>query len=429
MSRLSVRTSVTADAPPSVAGVLHPRVAYLVSRFPRLTETFVVAEATAVQRAGANVTLYPLHRERATVVQPDAVALGDQVRYHRILSLAILASVGRALIRRPGSLFGAGWAVLRFNVGSRRLLTGALASFPLAVHLAEHLEADGCDHVHAHFATHPAAAAYVIHRLTGIPFSFTAHGSDLHRDRHMLAEKTKRAAFVVTVSESNRTVILDECGPAVADRVFVVHCGIDSRRFPARPPKEREAGTALKVACLGTLHEVKGQTYLIEACRLLVASGTPTTLTFVGGGPDLAQLQAQVASAGLQDSVTFTGLLTQPEVRTVLEGADVLVTPSVPSADGRREGLPVVLLEAMAVGIPVVASRLSGIPEAVIDGQTGLLVEPGDAVGIADALRRLAADPELAQRLTDAARDLVATSFDVDRSAHQLVGLFGGNPP
>lgn len=429
MSRRPAGSSLGGDAPPSVAEGLHPRVAYLVSRFPRLTETFVVAEAEAVQRAGAQLTLYPLHQEKAAVIQPDAAAMADRVHYHRILSPAILASAARSMIHRPRAFFGAAWAVVRYNWGSRRLLTGAVASFPLAVHLAEHLEADGCEHVHAHFATHPAAAAYVIHRLTAIPFSFTAHGSDLHRDRHMLAEKVRRAAFVVAVSENNRDVILDECGPDMADRTVVVHCGIDGRRFPARAPLVRAPNEALRIACLGTLHEVKGQTHLIEACRLLAAGGTPVALTFVGSGPDLGALQAQVVTAGLVDSVTFTGPLTQPEVRTVLEGSDVLATPSVPTADGRREGLPVVILEAMAVGVPVVASRLSGIPEAVIDGQTGLLVEPGDAKGLADALLRLDTDPDLGRKLADAARDLVSTSFDVNRSAQRLVELFGGVKP
>ncbi len=428
MSRLPVRTPVTADAPLSVAGVLHPKVAYLVSRYPRLTETFVVNEASAVVRAGADLQLYPLHREAATIVQPDAAALADRVHYHQIVSGPILASVARSLVRRPRRLLGAAGAIVRHNLGSRRLLVGALASFPLAVHLAEHLEDDGVEHVHAHFATHPAAAAYVIHRLTDIPFSFTAHGSDLHRDRHMLAEKVRLAAFVITISHFNREIIIEECGSSVADRVLVVRCGIDARRFPRRDAVLRQPGAALQVACLGTLHEVKGQTHLIEACRILRNRGTDVAVTFVGSGPDLDALRAQARAAGIEGSVTFTGPLPQPEVRTVLAGADVLVTPSVPSADGRREGLPVVILEAMATGVPVVASQLSGIPEAVQDGRTGLLVEPGDAAGLADALERLALDPSLASDLSDRAAVLAAEEFDGDRSAHRLVDLFAGSP-
>ncbi len=406
-----------------------PHVAYLVSRFPRLTETFVVNEAHAVRRAGADLVLHPLHRERATVVQPDAVALGPWVAHHRLVTGAVVASQLRTLARTPAAYGRTLASLVRHNWGSRRLLVGAVASFPLAVHLAERFRADGVEHVHAHFATHPAAVAYVVHRLTGIPFSFTAHGSDLHRDQHMLAEKVDRAAVVVAVSHHNRRGILDECGPGVAERVVVVHCGVDRSRFTPRAGPPRREGEPLRVCCIGTLHEVKGQTHLIEACRLARSAGTDLELQLVGDGPDRAALEAQVRSAGLTDLVTLRGNLTHPGVLDVLQRSDVLVVPSVPSADGRREGLPVVVLEAMAVGVPVVASRLSGIPEAVIDGRTGLVAEPGDAHGLAKALTRLAADPSLAEHLVSEAHELVAAEFDVDASARRLVGLFSGDHP
>ncbi|HEX2577158.1 MAG TPA: glycosyltransferase [Aquihabitans sp.] len=406
-----------------------PRVAYVVSRFPRLTETFVVDEAAAVRRAGARLELHPLHQERATVVQPAAEALAPVVHHHRLLERGVLASQVGALREAPAAYLGAAASVVRHNLGSRRLLVGAVAAFPLAVHLARRFRADGVEHVHAHFATHPAAVAYVVHRLTGIPFSFTAHGSDLHRDRHMLAEKVRHAAFVVAISEHNRQVVLDECGTEVADRVLVVRCGVDRSRFARRAARSRRPGDPLRVCCVGTLHEVKGQTHLVEAARRLTAAGVDVELTFVGDGPDREALGDQAAAAGLADRVRFTGPLVQPEVREVLEGADVLVAPSVPTADGRREGLPVVILEAMATGVPVVASRLSGIPEAVVDGRTGLLAAPGDVDGLVDAIGRLAADPTLGERLADGAADLVAREYDVDASAGRLVGLFGGRRP
>lgn len=398
------------------------RVAYIVSRFPRLTETFVVEEAHAVRRAGADLRLYPLHRERASTVQPAAEQLAPHVRYHRLLSASVLASQWRALWRRPRTYLACAGSVIRHNWGSRRLLVGALAAFPLAVHLAREVQRDEVDHLHAHFATHPAVVAYVIHRLTGVPFSFTAHGSDLHRDRHMLAEKVRLAAFVVAVSSYNREVIIDECGAEVADRVVVVHCGVDQESFAPRTPGPPHGGP-LRVCCIGTLHEVKGQSLLIEACARLRTQGVPVELTLVGDGPDRQRLSEQTERP---DQVVFAGALTRPEVRAVLERSDVLVAPSVPTADGRREGLPVVLLEAMAVGVPVVASRLSGIPEAVIDGQTGLLVEPGDVDGLASAMGRLARDPALGESLSDRARAHLAQEFDLDRSARRLVAYFTG---
>lgn len=403
-----------------------PRVAYVVSRFPRLTETFVVDEALAVMRAGASVEIHPLHRERTDVVQPTVAALEGHVEHRRLGSVPVVAGFGRGLVHRPRAVARALATVVGETWRSRRLLVGALASFPYAVDLAERLPRAGVDHVHCHFATHPAAVGWVVHRLSGLPYSFTAHGSDLHRDRRMLGTKVRDAAFVVTVSESNRDVIVAECGPEAAAKVRVVRCGIDPGQLPRRDRPVGPGAGPVRICCVGTLHEVKGQAVLVEACRRLIAGGTEVVCTLVGDGPDREALLAQAAAAGLGDRVRVTGRVPRPEVVAVLAEADVLVAPSVPSADGRREGLPVVVLEAMAVGVPVVASRLSGIPEAVEDGVTGLLVEPGDAEGVADAVRRVVADPVAAAARADRAAARVATDFSVDRSARRLVALFAG---
>lgn len=403
-----------------------PRVAYVVSRFPRLTETFVVDEALAVVAAGADVRLHPLHRERADVVQPGVAALAPRVEQRRLGSPRVLAGFARGALCRPRRTLGAAATIVRENAGSRRLLVGAVAAFPFAVDLADRLAAEGVDHVHCHFATHPAAVGWVVHHLRGIPFSFTAHGSDLHCDQHMLAVKAGAAAFVVTVSEANRDVIVATCGAEMADRVHVVHCGIDAGQLPRRAPRPARGSAPLHVCCIGTLHEVKGQAVLLDACARLVAEGLDVRCTLVGDGPDREALEARAERLGLGGAVRITGRVARPEVRAVLEDADVLVAPSVPTADGRREGLPVVVLEAMAVGVPVVASRLSGIPEAVRDGETGLLAEPGDAAGVAAAVRRVADDPAAAAARVERAAALVADGFALDRSARRLVDLFRG---
>ena len=284
------------------------RVAYLVSRYPRLTETFVAREMEAVVRAGIDVHLYPLHRERTVVAQPTSGALAARVHHERLLSVAVIGSQWRALRHQPAAYLRALGALVRGNLGSRRLLVGALAAFPLAVHLARCFRAERVAHVHAHFATHPAAVGFVIHRLTGIPFSFTAHGSDIHRDQHMLAKKAAEAAFVVAVSESNRNVVLSACRAAQVDvppdRVVVVHCGIDPGDFPPRPTRARAASDPLRVLVVGTLHEVKGQAHLLEACRRARVSGADVRLTLVGDGPDRAALESQVAAAELMPQVS-----------------------------------------------------------------------------------------------------------------------------
>jgi glycosyltransferase involved in cell wall biosynthesis len=405
-------------------------VAYVVSRFPRLTETFVTGEMAAVIREGIDVQLYPLHRERTATAQPDAEALADRVHVEGLASPSVLASQWRALRRDPRSYLAALGAIVHHNLGSHRLLVGAVASFPFAAHLGLRLEREGVDHVHAHFATHPAAVAYVIHRLTGIGYSFTAHGSDIHRDTHMLAEKARSARFVVAVSESNRTVVLDACRRAgvevPAQRVIVVRCGVDPDAFPVQLRGLRSVGDPLHVLAVGTLHAVKGQRILVEACRRARLEGVDVRLTFVGDGPDRRDLQRQVDTAGLGEVVTFVGAVTQPHVRRLLGEADLLAVPSVPTADGRREGLPVVIVEAMASGVPVVASRLSGIPEIVDHQRTGLLVAPGDPEALAAALLRIERDPQEAARFATAAHRLVRDQFDAQACARQLADRFRG---
>jgi colanic acid/amylovoran biosynthesis glycosyltransferase len=398
------------------------KVAYVMSRFPKLSETFVLGEILAVEEQGVEVELYPLLRERAEVMHPEAAALCERARFQPFLSLPILRSQLHYLRRAPRRYVGALWALLRGTWGSANYFVGALGIFPKVVHDARLMEAEGIAHVHCHFSNHPAAAGFLVNRLTGIPYSFTAHGFDLHVDRHMLCEKVGGAAFVVAVSEYNRRLILEECGERARAAVAVVHCGVDTELF--RPRKTAPPERPLSILCVGTLHEVKGQGCLVEACRLLAESGADVTCTLVGDGPDRAALVRQIAGSGLEGRVTLAGRRTRAEVAELLSRAHVLVSPSVPTAEGKREGIPVVLMEAMASGVPVVASGISGIPELVDDGETGLLVPARDPSALAGALRRLHDDPALGERLARAGRETVEREFDVRKNAGELVRRF-----
>jgi glycosyltransferase involved in cell wall biosynthesis len=398
-------------------------VAYVMSRFPRLTETFVVTEIQAMKELGVDVRIYPLLRERAAMVQPDAEPLVADAQYQPFLSPAIAWSNVRYLVRRPMTYLRTLGALVRMTWGSPKFLFGGLAVFPKVVHNADAMRRAGVSHVHCHFANHPATAGFLIRRLAGIPFSFTAHGSDLHKDRTGLRTKVAEASFVVAISEYNRRVVLEECGDRWASRVVVIHCGVRTDRFQPAERGPRHAGS-LSVLCVGTLHEVKGQSYLVEACRLLVEVGVPVRCTLIGDGEDRQRLRAQIAEAGLADVVDLAGPATQSEVRERLADADVLVAPSVPTAEGRREGIPVVLMEAMSSGVAVIASDLSGIPELVVDGVTGLLTPPGDAAAIAGALRRLAGGPALRSELARRGRERVLGEFDARTNARILASHF-----
>jgi glycosyltransferase involved in cell wall biosynthesis len=226
---------------------------------------------------------------------------------------------------------------------------------------------------------------------------------------------------VVPISSYNRELIVEECGEQFRDKVVVIHCGVDTRVFQ---PVVRASTGSLTILCTGTLHEVKGQTYLIEACRLLHERGVAFTCNFVGDGPDHQMLAEQIAKAGLSEHVHLLGRRTREEVAALLQAADVVVAPSVPTKEGKREGIPVVLMEAMGSGVPVVASGISGIPELVEHERSGLLTPPNDAQAIAAALERLQRDPVLRRSLGEAGREKVLRDFDLTTNAAALVERF-----
>jgi glycosyltransferase involved in cell wall biosynthesis len=288
------------------------------------------------------------------------------------------------------------------------------------------MEKESVTHVHCHFANHPATAGLIVHRLTGIPFSFTAHGSDLHRDRRLLREKVHEAERVVAISDYNRRLIGDECGSAAERKVTVLHCGADTSLFNPRARLQRTG--RLELACVASLEEVKGHRHLLDACRLLVDRGVEFDCRLVGDGPLRAALETRIAELDLGRHVHLDGPRPRLEVAEILGGADLAVCPSVFTAQGDREGIPVALMEAMATGLAVVASDISGIPELVDDGETGLLVPPGDPRALADAIERLHGDPALRARLGDAARARVEHDFDLRRNAAALAPLLVEEP-
>lgn len=414
------------DAAASGARAEAPRIAYMMSRFPKLTETFVLDEILEMERIGVRVEIFPLWREQADVVHPEAEPLVARAHFTKTLSLPILIDVLRCLFSSPWLFVSTVCTLVWANRESLRFLVAALAIFPKSCHFAVRMRKLGVRHLHAHFASHPAAAAFIVGRFSGLPYSFTAHGSDLHREQSMLREKVAEAKFVVAISDYNRDFIQTHVGEVLAERVQVIHCGVDPARFESASPGP-ETGP-LRVVCTGTLHPVKGQRYLIDACAQLMSEGVDFRLDLIGEGEDRRTLEAQAERLGIAQQVRFHGQCTKAQVRAILAQADVVAAPSVPTADGRREGIPVALMEAAACGLPLVASRLSGIPELVRDGETGRLAEPGDAPAIAAALAELAAQPELRARLGAGARKRVESEFSLAGNVARLRTEMLGSP-
>lgn len=403
------------------------KLAYVVSRFPSLSETLVLNEIVTMASLGVRVGIYPLGRKRQKMTHPEAAEWVRRAHYQSLLSARVLEAQAHFLFRQPGAYARVGIDVVRQSWGSVSSFIGALRTFPKAVRFARDMQHEGISHIHAHCATHPALAAFVIHRLTGIPFSFAAHGSDLHVERTMLAAKVDAAAFAVSVSNFHKEIMVRTCGEHSRNKIHMVHSGVDPHCFvPATGP--RNAGP-FSIVCVASLEPIKGHTYLIEACRILRERTIDFRCDLLGDGPLRKAILRQISRAGLGDRIHLLGLRSRPDIVSVLSRADVAVLASHPTREGKREGIPVALMEAMASALPVVASAISGTPELVESGVTGILVSPGDAGAIATALERLAADAELRTRMGQAGRKRVLHHFHLETNTRQLLQLLAGTAP
>jgi glycosyltransferase involved in cell wall biosynthesis len=260
----------------------------------------------------------------------------------------------------------------------------------------------------------------MIRALAGIRYTLTTHAHDIFLPNPYLADNLSAAHKVVTISEYNRRFLMAAGTPA--DKIAVVPCGLDFREFPVSGAATPQPGT---IVSIGRLDPIKGFTYLIEACRLLASRQIRFSCEIVGEGPLRPQLEQQIRSAGLQDRVRLLGALGQQQVREILSRSEIFVLPSVRTADGNQDGIPVALMEAMALGLPVLSTQVSGIPELIFDGDSGLLTPPGDAHALADGIARLLVDAALRERLAARGRVQVRIRHDILRSAERMQSVFG----
>jgi colanic acid/amylovoran biosynthesis glycosyltransferase len=397
---------------------MKPRVLYVVSRFPKLTETFVMNELAALNPR-FDVRFAALNRTSESPRDEQSAAVLRSAWFVSALAPNTFLAHLRWLRRAPRGYLGVWRGAVR---EMPRAGFGELVKTIVAIHLAARLAELAVDarieHVHAHFANHPATAAWVVHRLTGIPFSFTAHANDLYRASPLLTGAATEARFVVAISEYNRHLLRARCPDA---RVHVVHCGVDTARFS--PPTERAARPRRRIVCVARFEPNKGHRDLLAGFALLATTHSEVDLVLIGDGSEQAAIQRLAASLGLGDRVAFLGACSPDEVRDQLRTAELFVLAAVRDETGRMDGIPVALMESMASGVPVVTTSVSGIPELVGD-DAGLLVEPGDPAALSKAMTRILEDADLARRLAVQARSRVERGFDLYAEAAKLGDLF-----
>ncbi len=398
-------------------------VGYVTSRFPEVTQTWMLRELNAVD-SDPNIrcelfSLFPPMKRTGTV-HPSAERWLPGLR--RPSALEALSATLWWTRRSPARLLACVATVISAYARRPALLVKALATvLPAAAH-SRSVTALGVQHLHAHTATYPLLAAWVCHRLTGVPYSFTAHAHDIFVDQSLLRRRLTDARFAVAISDFNRG-FLAAYGGDRATPVHVVRCGIDPTAYRFRP-RAPEPGRQVRALCVASLKKYKGHRFLFEALSTADPALARIHVDIVGDGPERERLGALVESLDLEQRVTFHGALTEPAVTAMLEQADLFILPSVVTENGTAEGLPVVLMEALAAGVPAVATRVSAVPELIRDGETGILAEPGSAADLRRAIKRMLDDPGAARSMAETGRAFVERNHDGERAAETLARLF-----
>jgi len=401
------------------------RVAYLAPELPALSATFVYNEILQLESIGTEVIPFSVHKPNAEIKELRVYDLGKRTLYlYSLPKLVVLKSNIVFLMTRPASYIKTLSLLFKdmLNVGLlSRTALGLAYRFVFAANLAEYLVEGKCDHLHVHFAHIPTDIAMYASSMSGVSYSVTAHANDIYERGWLLKEKVQRSAFFATISEFNErylaTLGVDP------EKVEIIRCGVDSTKFSQR--EEFINNSIPKIGVIGRLVGKKGIDTLINAVALLKKQGRPVELHVAGSGPLENELRALVSTNSLTESdVCFLGAIPHSEVAGFIKSLDMFVLPCKKDEHGDIDGIPVVLMEAMLSGVPVISSQLSGIPELVIDKETGLLIQQNDVEGLAKAILLLTDDSQLRKKLVSQAILKVRNEFSLTANTEKLNCLF-----
>ncbi|MCR9126517.1 MAG: glycosyltransferase family 4 protein [Rhodobacteraceae bacterium] len=394
------------------------KIAYLTGEYPRATDTFILREVQGLRALGAEVITCSV---RTT---PPSQHVGPEQKAEAAATFKVLDTARRPLtllrchlqaLRAPRRYFDALRLAWRTAPPGLRNLLFQMFYFAESAVLAAHLREAGVTHLHNHIAKSSCTLAMIASAMSGIRFSFTLHGPDIFFEPYhwRLDEKIARASFVACISDFCRSQAMAFSPPDHWSKLRIVHCGVEPDRYAPGPRAARPT-----LLFVGRLAAVKGVPVLFDAMADVIAAHPDVHLVLIGDGPERASLERQCARMGLSAHVTFAGYRSQAEVATALSETDIFVLPSF------AEGVPVVLMEAMAAQVPVVTTRIAGVPELVQDGVSGLLVPPGAVAPLGEALRALLADADRRRAMGASGREKVTADYVSAQEAGKLLALF-----
>ncbi len=399
------------------------RIAYIAPRIGELSTTFVYRDIEGLRARGVEVAVFSVQRPDGSVLSEEARPFIEETQYlydHGVT--AFLSAAFRQALHRPGRFLRTLGACLHDVVCAK---TPRLADRPKFLWhflagclLAERLDAADAMHIHCNFAHTPVGIAMYAALLRGIPFSFLCHAHDIFVHAAAMREKVARAAFGMCSSRYNVRFLADTKGCDGA-KLDVMRTGLDLHRFAFRAPKP--SSKPFRFLSVGRLVEKKGFPLFFDALALLAQRGRDFQADVVGGGPMESVLRKQVERLGLADRIHLAGPQPQERVRQYYDEADAFVLACLEAGNRDMDGTPIVLIEAMALGVPVISTPVSGNPELIDSGSSGVLVPPGDAGALAEAMERLMDDPEQTRRLAENARRTIESGFDLDSNIARLV--------
>lgn len=396
---------------------------YITTTLPALSMTFVYREIEVLRKAGYSIITVSRKKPLKTEISPEALPVYKTTLYlDRISFFAKLCAQWQILLAKPRTWFSLLSLILRekeFKTPSD--LPRSLYHFLEAGYLYKRLLNYDISHIHAHILNAPTSVALFLSRYLEIPFSFTMHGSQIYVYPLMLRTKLNLCKEAVTTSEYNRQFLTEKYGNRFAHKIHVIHCGLDPHVFK---PKRKTKISPPIILSVGRLVSVKGFAYLLEACSILKKDGMVFQCHIVGDGEESEVLLKKSASLNVQDVVSFLGKQSQDRVRKLLENASIFVLPSIITDDGTREGIPVALMEAMAMELPVVTTKTVGMPELVQNKSEGLLVPQKNAVELALAIGFLLNNRGVRKKMGRRGRMKVIKEFNITHIPHDFRCIF-----
>jgi glycosyltransferase involved in cell wall biosynthesis len=398
------------------------KIAYIMSRFPHLPETFILREMNILDDKGVDIQLYPLIFQQTSHIHKAAQRWMQRAHRTSYFSFRYIKSFFYFLTKKPFKITSLLFNTLVHSISNLNYLIKCLLLFPKAVFLADQFKIEQIDHIHVHYATFPAYVAWIISQLSDITYSVTVHAHDIYVHQTMLKQKLNQATRIIAISEFNKNFLLSKVSPDLSDKIKVIHCGITIDAYQHKMT-EYDPQHQFNIMSIGSLQPYKGQIYLIKACQQLAEQGIKVNCSIIGEGELRESLSTYIEQNKIKN-VTLLGAKTEDQIAELFKSNHCYIQPSIITETGKMEGIPVSIMEAMASKTVVIATDISGIPEIVIQNKTGYIIPEKEYISLKTEISYIINNYSQNIKITDAALEHVKNYFNLETNSKKLLKEF-----